>query len=340
MADNRFYQNKGPLTLKAISEAIGVKLKPEYGDILINDVNSLSSACQEDICFLNNKKYTQELENTKAKAAIVPMDFADYNNQHNTIMLPCSNPYYAYSLVLDLLYCSKYQKHNYIHSSALISKSAKIGKNCYIGPNVVINDECEIGDNSYIEAGCFIGMGTKIGNNAKIYANVVITHTIIGDDAVILAGASIGQDGFGFATEKGVHKKIYHIGRVIIGNNVEIGAGTTIDRGSLNDTIIEDLCRIDNLVQIGHNVKIKRGSIVVAQAGIAGSSEIGSYCALGGQVGVSGHIKITDQVQIAGQGGVIQNIDKSGIYGGCPATPIRDWHKSTIIMKNLVNKKH
>jgi UDP-3-O-[3-hydroxymyristoyl] glucosamine N-acyltransferase len=268
----------------------------------------------------------------------VPYEFED-NSTKKIILLRAHNPYYAYAKALDLFYSSAKQITPQIMPSAYVSPSVKIGKNCYIGHNVIIEDEVEIGDESVIASGTIIDFGVKIGCRARIDSNVSISHAIIGDDVVILPGARIGQDGFGFATEKGVHKKIYHIGRVLIGNDVEIGANSCIDRGSMNDTIIEDLCRIDNLVQIGHNAHIKKGVILVSQVGIAGSSIIGSYCALGGQVGVAGHITIADGVQIAGQGGVIQNIKEPGVMAGTPAVPIRDWHRQTIIMKKLVRDK-
>lgn len=225
-----------------------------------------------------------------------------------------------------------------IMPTACISNSAKIGKNCYIGHNVVIEDNVEIGDDSVIESGTVIEYKVKIGKRARIDSNVTISHAVIGDDVVILPGARIGQESFGFATEKGVHKKIYHTGKVIIGNDVEIGANSCVDRGSVKDTIIEDFCRIDNLVEISHNVHIKKGCMLVSQVGIAGSTEIGEYCVFGGQVGVSGHLKITNNVHVAGKAGIIQNVKEPGVIGGFPAIAIKDWHKQTIIMKKLIKK--
>ena len=176
------------------------------------------------------------------------------------ILLKTSNPYYSYSIILDMFYKPAKDIQPSVSPSAYISPGAKIGKNCYIGHNVVIEDNVEIGDDCVIESGSFIDYKVKIGSRARIDANVSISYSVIGDDFVALSGARIGQDGFGFSTEKGVHKKIYHTGRVVVGNNVEVGANSTIDRGSMHDTVIEDLCRIDNLVQIGHNAHIKKGA--------------------------------------------------------------------------------
>ncbi|MFY9589796.1 UDP-3-O-(3-hydroxymyristoyl)glucosamine N-acyltransferase [Rickettsia endosymbiont of Halotydeus destructor] len=341
MVNSKFYKNLGPHKLSTIIEFLQDTIEVSIGnyeDVTIHDIKTIEEASSHDITFLSNPKYASLLKDTKAAAAIVPKDFAEEVNNH-IILLKTQNSYFAHGKLINFFYSPVKSYQPKIMKSANVADSAIIGKNCYIGHNVVIEDNVVIGDNSVIESGTFIGFGVTIGKNALIYSNVSITYSIIGDDAVILSGARIGQDGFGFSTEKGVHYKIFHIGIVRIGNNVEIGANTTIDRGSVSDTIIADLCRIDNLVQIGHGVKIGKGSIIVAQVGIAGSSVIGQYCALGGQVGIAGHLTIGDKVQIAGQGGAIQDIEAGRIVGGTPTVSIRDWHKQSIIMKQLVEAK-
>ena len=306
-------------------------------DFIIYGVNSLQDAKENDLSFLSNSKYYKDLLNSKARVVIVPEEFVDADNS-GKIFLRSKNPYYSYALAIDSIYLPA-KKPAAIADSAYIASSAKLGRNCSIGHNVVIEDAVEIGDDSVIAAGVFIGSGVKIGSRARIDANVSISHAIIGDDIVILPGARVGQDGFGFATHNGRHKKIYHIGKVIIGNDVEIGANSCIDRGSVNDTIIEDYCRIDNLVQIGHNVHIKKGAIIVAQAGVAGSSVVGSYAALGGQAGIAGHLKVADLVQVAAQSAILQNIEEPGIIvGGTPAVPIKQWHRQTIALRKLTEK--
>lgn len=338
MSDRVFFTNLGPHKLSNIAKEIGCDIDDSRKDLLIFDVKPLEDADEKSLTFLTNTKYISKFRSCRAAACLVPAGFNEESDS-KVILLKTSNPYYSYSVILDMFYKPGKNYKPFTASSAYVSSSAKIGKNCYIGHNVVIEDEVEIGDNCIIESGCFIDYKVKIGDRARIDSNVSISYSVIGDDFVALSGARIGQDGFGFSTEKGVHKKIYHTGRVVIGNNVEVGANSTIDRGSMHDTVIEDLCRIDNLVQIGHNAHIKKGAILVAQVGVAGSSKIGSYCALGGQVGVAGHITITDGVQIAGQGGVIQDIKEPGIMGGTPAVPIRDWHKQTIMMRKLIKGK-
>ena len=339
MINKNFHKTLESLSLGSIAGAIGCELENSHTNLIIESIKPLDEAGSGSLTFLSNKKYLSYFRETKATACIVPVDIPAELNK-DVVLLRSKNPYFAYTKAIDLLYSPAKEYEVKISSSAVIAATAKLGKNCYIGHNVVIEDHAIIGDDCMIEAGTFIDYGVVIGDRAKIYSNVSISFATIGDDVVILPGARIGQDGFGFATNAGVHHKIYHTGAVIIGNNVEIGANTTIDRGSLNDTVIGDLCRIDNLVQIGHNVQIGKGSIIVAQVGIAGSSKIGSYCALGGQVGVSGHLIIADKVQIAGQGGVIQNITEEGaILGGTPTVSLRDWHKQSVIMKKLTRDK-
>jgi UDP-3-O-[3-hydroxymyristoyl] glucosamine N-acyltransferase len=333
MSDRVFYKNLGPYKLSEIAQKIGCEFVGS--DILIKAVKSLSEASSSDISFFNNKKYLEEFKNSKVGACLVPLDF---DEESDAILLKVKNPYYTYALVLDMFYADDKKYEGKIMPTAYVSGSAKIGKNCYIGHNVVIEDGAEIGDDSIIESGSVIDYKVKIGKRARIDANVTISHAIIGDDIVILSGARIGQDGFGFATEKGIHKKIYHTGRVIIGNDVEIGANSCIDRGSMKDTIIGDLCRIDNCVQLGHNVHVKKGTVLVSQVGIAGSTEIGEYCVFGGQVGVAGHLKITNGVHVAGKSGIIKDVNEPGIIGGIPAMPITDWHKQTIAIRKLIKR--
>lgn len=330
MIDKRFYITKPAQDIVQVAKALGCDLALEH-HVIIENIAPIESAGPSDLAFLSNEKYAKLLSSSSAGAIIVKKGLEVEGRN----LILSDNPYYAYAKAIELFYAPYPSK-----ITSAIDQSAKIGKNAIIGHNVVIEEEVEIGDNAIIASGVYIGRGVKIGSNVRIDHSATISYSIIGDNVVILPGARIGQDGFGFATDKGKHYKIFHLGRVIIGNDVEIGANTTIDRGSLQDTIISDGVRIDNLVQIGHNVHIGRGSIIVAQAGVAGSSKIGSYCALGGQVGVSGHITIADRVQVAGQAGVIQDVKEAGvILGGTPAVPLKDWHKQSITLKNLVKNK-
>lgn len=344
--DTRFYKYNGPFKISEIAQIIGAETPESYEDKVINYIKPLNQAERGDLSFLIinqylkelSGKYLQQLKETKASVCIIPKEISIIENE-DIIFLKADNSHLAYTKAINLFYDSKKSYSAEIMPSAFIANSARIGKNCYIGHGTFIDDEVEIGDNCVIESGCHIGRGVKIGNNAMIYANVTITYAIIDDNAVILTGARIGQDGFGFSTDRGIHHKIYHIGRVIIGKDVEIGANTTIDRGSVNDTIIEDGVRIDNLVQLGHSVIIGKGSIIVAQVGIAGSSKVGAYCALGGQVGVAGHVKIGDKAQIVAQSGIMKDIEDGQVVAGTPSMPVKDWHRQTIMMKKLIKNK-
>jgi UDP-3-O-[3-hydroxymyristoyl] glucosamine N-acyltransferase len=346
MTDSRFFTNKGPLSLKFIADNINCNLIPPETDqganaenTNIEDLNTLEHANDQEITFFSNSKYLNYYLQTKALACIISEQYIEQAPKHIWKLIS-DNPYKAFAFTSQLFYPYKqvYTQSN-INPSAKISNSAHIGENCHIGPNVVIEDNVQIGKNCTIDAGAVIKQGVVIGDNANIGANVVIAYSIIGDDALIFPGACIGQDGFGFATDKGRHYKVVQLGRVVIGNDVEIGAGTTIDRGTIGDTKIGDFCRIDNLVQIAHNVVLGKGCVIVSQVGIAGSSEIGDYCVLGGQVGIAGHLTLGSYSQVAGQSGLTKNFPEKSILGGSPAQPLRDWHKQQIILKNLQNKQ-
>lgn len=336
MVDKNFYDISDPIKLIDLAKSIDCQLDINTNqNSQISAISTIEDASSNDLVMLNNKKYTAQLHETKAAACITKEQ--DYNNlPSNLTILNSQNPYYSYALAINLFYKPKKPSS----SPKNIHDKAIIGTNPAIHHTAIIEEDVVIGNNAQIGPYTVISRGVKIGNNARIESHTTINYSIIGDNAVILSGAKIGQDGFGFATEKGRHLKIFHVGRVIIGNDVEIGSNTTIDRGSIKDTKIEDYVRIDNLVQIGHNVTIGKGSIIVAQVGIAGSSTIGNYCALGGQVGVSGHITIADQVQVSGQGGVIQDIkQEKQILGGTPAMPIREWHKQSVFLKRAISRK-
>jgi UDP-3-O-[3-hydroxymyristoyl] glucosamine N-acyltransferase len=346
MADNRFFTNKGPFSIQKIAEEINCKIIAPNGVdekqaklLMVREINTLENAASDELTFYSNTKYLDSYRNTKCLVCITSEKYIEKAPKHLWILVS-DNPYKSYAEVTNLFYPTKEEiSESYIAPGAIVSDKAFIGKKCHIGPNAVIEEGVELGDNSVVDAGAILKKGVKIGKGARIGANVVIGYSIIGEYVLILPGACIGQDGFGFATDKGKHYKVAQLGRVIIGNDVEIGAGTTIDRGAIGDTIIEDLCRIDNLVQIGHNVVIGKGSIIVAQVGIAGSTKIGDYCVLGGQVGVAGHLEIGSFSQIAAQSGIAKSLEPKSIVGGTPAQPLRDWHKQQIILRKLQEKQ-
>ena len=335
-----FYDFNGPIEAHDLARKIGGATVLSIGTsspIMIHGISTLKDAKSNELAVLNNKKYINDFIHTKAAVCIVSKD---WNLPKSTNLLLHSNPYYAYSQAVKLLYSVKRKvpKH-FIAPSAYISTKSRVHDNNCIGHNTVIEEEVAIGEGGIIGSNSVIEYGVKIGKNVRIGNNVTISNSVIGDNVTISSGAIIGQEGFGFATESGKHYTIPHIRKVVIGNNVEIGANTTIDRGSVKDTKIGNGCRIDNLVQIAHNVELGEGSIVVAQVGIAGSVKIGKYCALGGQVGIAGHLNIGDKAQVAAQGGVIQDIPPNQIVGGTPAVPIRDWHRQSIFLRQSIKKR-
>ncbi|AVP87758.1 hypothetical protein phytr_8260 [Candidatus Phycorickettsia trachydisci] len=336
MADSRFYETLGPFSLEYVLNQLGGVVKHQIQDsssIIIKGVASLENAGEGDVSIFAQSKYKDAFLNTKASCCITNL-VQDKDLTH-TLLIETTNPYYAFSEVIKM-----FHKDLVSSSKENVSSKAKIGGNCRIGHNVIIEDNVEIGDNCIIDSWSVIRIGSVIGENSHIGANCYISHSIIGKRAIIFPGACIGREGFGIATADGKHKKIFHIGRVIIGDDVEIGANSVVERGSISDTIISDMCKISHLALVGHNVSLGYGCVVVGQSGIAGSTSLGKYCSLGGQAGISGHLKIADGVQVAAKSGVIRDITENAqAVGGYPAIPIKDWHKQTVILQKIIKDK-
>ncbi len=337
MVDNRFYKNNGPFTLKQIAEICGaVLLDASKSDTIINDMASISNGGSGEISFFFDKKKKELASQIKTTACVTSKEFVSLMPK-DVIVLQSDDPHDSFVKLNYAMY-SEILSEPQICQTAIIAPSAKIGQNCYIGDYVVIGDEVEIGDNCYLEAGCVIARGCKLGNNCRVGSCANIMHAIIGNNVYIYGGARIGWDGFGFQTVHGQHKRIPQLGRVIIGNDVEICANTCIDRGALDDTIIGDGCRIDNLVQIAHNDKLGRGCILVAQVGVAGSCTFGDYVVCGGQAGFAGHLNVGSQAQIGAQSGIMRDIEPGAAVMGSPAIGFRDFMKQTAYIQKLLKK--
>jgi UDP-3-O-[3-hydroxymyristoyl] glucosamine N-acyltransferase len=340
MADLKFFEHKGPISLKQIIDLTGATLLANQliidQNMQIDDVAPLETASSKNLSFLINNKYLSAFKNSQAGICFVEEKFASHAPTSMVVLIH-NNPYKAYAIIANKLYPSS-ESNNIIALTAAIALSAKLGKNCQIGNFVVIEENVVIGDNSIIDHNTVIKRDVVIGLNSKIASNVTISHAVIGNFVTIHPGVRIGQDGFGFASDHTGHLKVPQLGIVKIGNYVEIGANTTIDRGSAQDTIIADMCQIDNLVQLGHNVKLGKACVIVAQVGVAGSTKLGDFVVLGGQVGVAGHLNIGNQVQVAAQSGVAQDIEDKQIMGGSPALPIRQWHRQNFYIQKLSNK--
>lgn len=305
-------------------------------DATISGICDLGNAAKNDLSFLGNKKYYDKLHDTHASVVLVSKDM-DVVPHKNQCFLICENPSFALGLLCrDIENKSRQKIVPEIHPSAIISKSSKIGNNVIIGPNVVIEDHVEIGNNVIITAGCYIGKYVKIGDYSELRAEVkIMSFCMLGSHVILHPGVVIGSDGFGYETVNGVHEKIPQIGNVVIENDVEIGANTTIDRARFSSTIIGEGTKIDNLVQIGHNVRIGKHCLIVAQVGIAGSAIIGDYVIIGGQSGIAGHITIGDKSVIAGQTGVASSCKNGSFLRGAPAMPYNDANRFLACRKYL-----
>ncbi|MDR1457437.1 MAG: UDP-3-O-(3-hydroxymyristoyl)glucosamine N-acyltransferase [Puniceicoccales bacterium] len=313
----------------ALDELIGLLVPKKvigHTTFPISHIESLAKTKQGGISFLGNPKYKKDVAISQASVILLPL-WLDLTPKENQCFLLFDNP----SLALGKL-CrdieEKYYHHPDVgtHPKAAVDATVSIGQNVSIGPNVVVEANATISDNVVIMAGCYIGRGVNIGSDSVLHPSVkVMDFCEIGSRVTLFSGTVIGSDGFGYETVDGIHKKVPQIGNVIIGDDVDIGANTTIDRARFNHTKIGKGTKIDNLVQIGHNVIIGNGCLIAAQTGIAGSTTIGNHVVIGGQVGIAGHLNIPDGVMIAGKSSVANYKPKMGkILRGNPTMPIHD----------------
>ena len=302
-------------------------------NILINSVASLESANKNSVSFFNNSKYLDLLKNTKAALVILNKESCAL---HSGACIVVDNPYLYFAKISRLLNPIKILKKE-IHKSAIIHSTCKLGKDIYIGPNVIIEENVSIADGVTVHAGAIIESDNIIGSHSTIHSNVVIkTNTIIGKNCTLYAGAVIGSDGFGYAKDNDKWLAIPQIGKVVLGDNVDIGSNSTIDRGALDDTIISSGVKIDNLVQIGHNCIIGENTIIAGCVGIAGSAKIGKNCAIGGAAMILGHLSITDNVTISPGSMITRSIKNPGTYTAL--MPFQDheaWLKTAAKIRRL-----
>lgn len=313
------------LTLAELATITGGELHGD-GSITVSAVAPMDKALEGNITFLSNVKYSKHLADCKASAIMVKEGERELCK---TNVIVVNDPYVAFAKVAQALDTTPTPAAA-IADSASISDGASIGHNVSIGANAVIESGVVLGDDVIIGAGCFIGKNAQIGAATKLWTNVSIYHEVnIGTACLIQSSTVIGSDGFGYANDKGEWIKIPQVGSVRIGNRVEIGACTTIDRGALDDTVIEDNVILDNQLQIAHNVHIGYGTAIAGGTIVAGSTTIGKYCIIGGGSVINGHIEITDGVTITGMGMVMRSITEKGIYSsGIPLQPNRDWRKT------------
>ncbi|MGX2973639.1 UDP-3-O-(3-hydroxymyristoyl)glucosamine N-acyltransferase [Ursidibacter arcticus] len=317
-----------------LAEQIGGTLRGN-ADLVISSIAPLDKAQQNQITFISNAKYRNQLVSSNAGAIIVNESDAEFCAEQQNIII-VKNPYVAYAILAQYMDSTPKPAEN-ISSSAVIAEDAKLGQNVLIGANAVIESGVELDDDVIIGAGCFVGKNSKIGARTKLWANVAVYHNVqIGSDCLIQSSAVIGSDGFGYANEKGQWIKIPQTGGVIIGNRVEIGACTCIDRGALDPTVIEDNVIIDNLCQIAHNVHIGFGTAVAGGVIMAGSLKVGKFCQIGGASVINGHMEICDGAIITGMGMVMRPITEKGIYSsGIPLQPNKEWRKTATLTMNI-----
>lgn len=338
MVDSRFFKNHGPFTVGDLADATGATLlRPEDAGRALSDVAPLDRASASDVSFFDNSKYVEQFLRSNAGACFTRSKYAEQAPATMALLIT-EDPYRCYALAAQRFYPASKQEAG-IHPTATIHPTALIGEDVAIAAGAVIHARATIGNGSSIGSNAVIGEGVAIGENTHIGAITTITHALIGNRVLIHRGVHIGQDGFGFALGRDGHVKVPQLGRVMIEDDVEIGSGTTIDRGTGPDTVIGEGTKIDNLVQIGHNVQIGRRAVIIAQCGISGSTRIGDGAVLAGQAGIAGHLKIGAGTKVAAKAGVMSDIPAGASYGGYPAVPVVDWHRQTIAIQRLTKPK-
>jgi UDP-3-O-[3-hydroxymyristoyl] glucosamine N-acyltransferase len=334
-----FFERAGPFALRDIADRIGAVLtRGEDGSRMISDVQPLHNAGPGDLAFFDNRKYAGQLVATLAGACIL----ADANAKRApraTATLTTAIPYSAFAHALHLFYADALRsKAAFAAADAqgkLVHPTARIGKGAIIEPGAIVGREAVIGDDTTIAAGAVVGFRVVLGSGCYVGASASLIHAIVGNGVIIHPGVRIGQDGFGFAMSAKGHLKVPQIGRVIIGDNVEIGANSTVDRGALSDTIIGEGTKIDNLVQIAHNVVIGRHCVIVAQSGIAGSAQLGDFVVMGAHSGVIGHVTVGSGAQIAGTAHIKGDVEAGARMGGTPARPFNEWAREVAALRQL-----
>ncbi len=336
-----FFLRAGPFPLSEIAKATQSELSAGADPATeIDDVRALADASPRDVSFLDNRKYLRQLKTTRAAACLIAPALAERVPKATAALLT-PEPYRAFALALRLFYPDALTPHVARGGSDHpIDPSAEIEDGVVIEPGVVVGPEARIGRGTRLAAGAVIGYRVSIGRDCYVGALATIAHALIGDRVIVHSGSRIGQDGFGFAMGGRGHLKVPQIGRVVVQNDVEIGANTTIDRGALKDTVIGEGTKIDNLVQIGHNVVVGRHCVIVAHTGIAGSTELGDFVVMGGQSGTVGHIKIGSGAQVGGAAHPTKDVAPGARVGGTPARPLAQWARELAILSQLARRGH
>lgn len=335
MADPRFFTVTGPFKLADLASQAGASLaQTADGSRVIKDVAPLDQAGPDDITFLDNRRYLDAFAASRAGACVLLAEHAPRAPAGMALVLS-ETPYMAFAKIVRVFYPYPTPFEGGISAAAAIDPTAVIGAGSRVEAGAVIGHHARLGADCHIGATAVIGDGVTLGDNCRIGAGASISHSIIGNRVYIYPGARIGQEGFGFASGPAGHLRIPQLGRVIIHDDVEIGANSTIDRGAGPDTVIGAGCMIDNLVQIGHNVQMGRGCVIVSQVGISGSTKLGDFVVIGGQAGLAGHLNIGSGVRMAARSGVTHHIPPGIEVGGAPAVPVREWRRQIVNIARL-----
>jgi len=338
VADPRFFNVAGPFTVAEIARRTGAAVGGAgKADLRLGDVAALETAGPEELSFLDNRKYIDAFRRTGAGAVFVQPALAGAAPAGTTLLLT-EQPYRAYAVAAQAFYPEPPPVPG-VAASAVIDPTARLGEGTSVEANAVIGAKVEIGKRCVIGANCVIGAGTVLAEDVRLGANVSVSHALIGARVRLYPGVRIGQDGFGFALDPAGFIKLPQLGRVIIGDDVEIGANSTVDRGAGPDTVIGAGTMIDNLVQIGHNVQIGRGCVLVAQVGISGSTRLGDHVMVGGQGGLAGHLTIGSGARIAAQAGIMRDVAPGETVMGYPAVPIKEFFRQVAVLQRLASKK-
>ena len=341
LGDARFFERRGPFSVTELAEVIGIEAPADSGEQLYTRVAPLQLAGPTDVSFLDNRKYISALEASRAGLVIVHPSMVG-KVPPGCVALPTREPYLAWAKIANLFHPLPPVRPG-IHPTAIIHPTAQVDPSAQIGPYSIVKAEARIGRRCWIAPHVVIGEGVVIGTDCRVGAQSTVSHAILGNRVVLFPGVRIGQDGFGFATTMTPtgprHVTVPQLGRVVIEDDVEIGANSCVDRGSAQDTVIGAGTRIDNLVQIGHNVRIGRACVLVALVGISGSAVLEDFVAMAGQSGVAGHLRIGRGARVGGQAGVISDLPGGIDYLGMPAQPAKAFLRQVAVLRRLASRK-
>ncbi len=305
-------------------------------NVAVSDVSKIEEGSEGTLCFLGDAKYLQYLPETKASVVLMTRGI-EFAGETNATLIYVDNARGAMATLLGMVAEVLFPRKRGVEQPSFVSEGVELPEGAYVGAFAYIGKNVRLGKNVQIYPNVYVGDNVIVGDNTTLYSGVrVYAHCKIGNDCILHSGVVIGADGFGFEPDAaGVYQKVPQIGNVIIEDDVEIGANTTIDRAMMGSTIIRKNCKIDNLVQVGHNVVIDESTVLCGQAGVAGSTTIGKHCILTGQVGVAGHINIADNCVFGAQAGVASSVKQGGFYQGSPAIPVAAFRRSSVVFKNL-----